>query len=535
LSHDLDILVVAPTGRDSPLICEMLGRRGFACRVYSNVNELCRGIAGGVGAVVLTEEALAGGAMKELNTVIEAQPPWSDIGFVVLTSNGERVQAAVQTMLTRRGARSTILMVRPVRIVSLASTVGSLLQSRRRQYEIRDYLEERTRSEERLRETQKLESLGVLAGGIAHDFNNLLTGVLGNASLALDEAAPGSALASRLEDVVKATERAAHLTKQLLAYAGKGRFLVQDIDLSHQVREITALVQASIPRTVQVRLELADGLPCIEADAAQIQQVIMNLVINGAEAIPENHTGTVLVATGVQDIDAAYIRTTLRDTEIAEGQYVTLEVHDTGVGISPNAVCRIFDPFFTTKFMGRGLGLSAVKGIVRGHKGAIKVYSAPGQGTTFKLLFPASRQQGAKTASRTVEQNLLAGSGTVLVIDDEEIVRRTAQATLERFGYKVLLADDGLQGVSRFRELAAEIDVVLLDMTMPVMSGEETFRELRLIRSDVRVILSSGYNEIEAIRRFTEKGLAGFLQKPYTSVRLAEVVKSALHRPPREG
>ncbi len=209
MSQDLDILVLAPTGRDGPLICEMLGRRGFACHPYSSVNELCRGIAGGVGAVILTEEALAGGGMEELNTVIEAQPPWSDIGLVLLTSNGNRVQAAVQARLRHRGARSTILMGRPVRLVTLASTIGSLLQSRRRQYEIRDYLEERLRSEERLRETQKLESLGVLAGGIAHDFNNLLTGVLGNASLALDDAAPGSHLASRLQDVVHATERSA--------------------------------------------------------------------------------------------------------------------------------------------------------------------------------------------------------------------------------------------------------------------------------------------------------------------------------------
>ena len=530
MSHDLEILVLAPTGRDGPLLCEMLGRRGFACQAYSGVNDLCRGIAAGVGAVVLTEEALASGGLEGLNTVIEAQPPWSDIGLVLLTSNGDRVQAAVQARLRHRGARSTILMERPVRLATLASIIGSLLQSRRRQYEIRDYLEERARSEERLRETQKLESLGILAGGIAHDFNNLLTGVLGNASLALDDATPGSHLASRLEDVVKATERAAHLTKQLLAYAGKGRFVVEDLDLSHQVREITALVQASIPRTVQLRLELAEHLPCIEADSAQIQQVIMNLVINGAEAIPENQAGSVLVATGVQDVDAAYIRTTLPDTEISDGQYVTLEVHDTGVGIRPDAVRQIFDPFFTTKFTGRGLGLAAVKGIVRGHKGAIKVYSTPGQGTTFKLLFPASRQEARHTASRTTEQHLLRGSGTVLVIDDEEIVRRTAQATLERFGYKVLLAEDGMQGVKRFREFAAEIQVVLLDMTMPVMSGEETFRELRLVRPEVRVILSSGFNEVEAIRRFTGKGLAGFVQKPYTSARLAEAVKSALAR-----
>jgi signal transduction histidine kinase len=510
----------------------MLGKRGFVCRPYSTLIELCRGIADGVGAVVLTEEALTGGGMAELNAVIEAQPPWSDIGFVLLTSNGDRVQAAVGSMLVHRGARSTILMERPVRLASLASTIASLLQSRRRQYEIRDYLEERARNEERLRETQKLESLGILAGGIAHDFNNLLTGILGNASLALDDAMPGSHLACRLQDVVQATERAAHLTKQLLAYAGKGRFVLQELDLSSQVREITALVHASIPRTVQLRLELAESLPCIEADGAQIQQVIMNLVINAAEAIPENHAGSVLVATGVQDVDAAYIRTALPGAEVAEGLYVTLEVQDTGVGICPDVVQQIFDPFFTTKFTGRGLGLAAVKGIVRGHKGAIQVHSTPGEGTTFKLLFPATRQEARNTTvSSASKKPLVTTGGTVLVIDDEEIVRRTAQAALERFGYNVILADDGMQGLERFRELAADIDVVLLDMTMPVMSGEDTLRELRSIRPDVRIILSSGYNEAEAIRRFTGKRLAGFVQKPYTSVRLVEAVKSALDHP----
>jgi signal transduction histidine kinase/CheY-like chemotaxis protein len=534
LSQDLDIFVLAPTGRDGPLICDMLARLGFACRAYAGLNELCRDMAGGVGALILAEEALAAGGMHELNTVIDAQPPWSDIGLVLLTSNGDRVQTAVQAMLQRGTARSTILMERPVRVVSLASTMRSLLQSRRRQYEIRDYLEERVRSEERLRETQKLESLGVLAGGIAHDFNNLLTGVLGNASLALEDVPPGSHLASRLQDVVKATERAAHLTKQLLAYAGKGRFVVQDLDLSRQVREITELLQASIPRTVQLRLNLEPHLPSIEADSTQMQQVIMNLVINAAEAIPEEHPGTVLVATGFQDVDAAYIRTTLPDTEIAFGPYVTLEVQDTGVGISPDLIRQIFDPFFTTKFTGRGLGLAAVKGIVRGHKGAIKVYSTPGQGTTFKLLFPASGHEARKVVPRVTDQHLLSGSGTVLVIDDEEIVRRTAQATLERFGYKVVVAGDGMQGLKRFRELAAEIAVVLLDMTMPVMSGEETFRELRLIQPDVRVILSSGFNEVEAIRRFTGKGLAGFVQKPYSAARLARAIKSVLDRPERE-
>ncbi len=528
MSKELRVLIAAPTGRDGPLLCRMLGAHGFSCHQCRDVHELCAEIAEGVGAIVLTEEALIPSAMEELDAVFPGQPPWSDIGVILLTSKPERAQGAVHARLQHAEKRSIIFVERPVRLPTLASTVRSVLQSRKRQYEIRDYLEERARNEARLRETQKLESVGLLAGGIAHDFNNILTGVLGNASLALEDVSPDSPLALRLAEVVNATERAAQLTKQLLAYAGKGRFVIQRLDLSQQVRETSGLVQGSIPHAVQVRLELADGLPRIEADAAQIQQVIMNLVLNGAEAIPEGKTGTVLITTNVQDVDDAYIQTTVPCSDIKQGRYVTLEVHDTGVGIAPDVISRIFDPFFTTKFAGRGLGLAAVQGIVQGHGGAMKVYSTPGQGTTFKLLFPASETEDQRSFEKVSEQVALKGTGTVLVIDDEEMVRSTAQATLERFGYEVVVAENGLRGLDTFLRLADRVDVVLLDMTMPVMSGEETFRELRSIRPDVKVILSSGYNEVEAIRHFAGKGLAGFVQKPYTAVRLAEAVRSVL-------
>lgn len=530
MSQDLQVLVVAPTGRDGQLICGMLAKGGIACRSYNGIRELCGQAADGIGAIILTEEALVPGAMEELDGLLNAQPAWSDIGLILLTSHGDRVQAAVRTKLQRRGARSVILIERPVRVLTLASSVDSLLQSRRRQYQIRDYLEERVRNESRLRETQKMESVGLLAGGIAHDFNNILTGVLGNASLALDDAPSGSRQAVWLTDVVNAAERAAQLTKQLLAYAGKGRFVIEPLDLSHEVREISGLIRTSIPRTVQLRLELMESLPCIEADTAQIQQVVMNLVINGAEAIPEGQTGTVLITTGVQEVDDAYIQTMVPLSEIERGRYVTLEVHDTGTGMDRDVISRIFDPFYTTKFLGRGLGLAAVRGIVKGHRGAIKVYSTPGRGTTFKLLFPASLKEGQKRRDKASEHASLEGTGTILVIDDEEIVRRTAKLTLEHYGYEVILAEDGRQGVEAFRQISDRVGVVLLDLTMPVMSGEEAFRELRMIRPDIKVILSSGYNKVEAIRHFTGKGLAGFIQKPYTSVRLAEAVRSVLNR-----
>jgi PAS domain S-box-containing protein len=386
---------------------------------------------------------------------------------------------------------------------------------------------ERKRLEEQLRHTQKLESLGILAGGVAHDFNNLLTGILGNASLALESLSSHHPMRSLLRDVVNASERASHLTRQLLAYAGKGRFIIEPIDLSALVREIAGLVQASIPKHVQLRLELRDDLPLIAADASQIQQIIMNLVINGAEAIGPANNGTVLVTTGEQNVDEQYLLSTFEGpAQLPQGMYVTLDVHDTGCGMDEATVKRIFDPFFTTKFTGRGLGLAAVQGIVRGHKGALKVYSTPGKGTTFKAFFPATEETVA--VKRPPVAPAAARDLLVLVIDDEEIIRKTAKAMLERYGYTVVLAENGKEGVELFQVLADKVSAVLLDMTMPVMNGEEAFSRMMAIRPDVKVVLSSGFNEVEAIRRFTGKNLAGFIQKPYSAAALGEKIRSVL-------
>ena len=270
------------------------------------------------------------------------------------------------------------------------------------------------------------------------------------------------------------------------------------------VREIANLVQISIPKNVQLRLELDDQLPPIEADPGQIQQIVMNLVINGAEAIPADLNGTVLVTTGGHQVDEEYLRTLSVD-EIPPGLYVALEVHDTGIGMDLATQAKIFDPFFSTKFAGRGLGLAATLGIVRGHKGAIKVYSTPARGTTFKVLFPATESKVRHTPEAAGQKNL-RGSGTVLVVDDEEVVRNTARAMLERYGYSVLLAHDGQEAVDLYRAAPDRIAVVLLDLTMPVMGGAEAFRQLRLIRPNVRVILSSGYNEVEAIAALPPRG-----------------------------
>jgi PAS domain S-box-containing protein len=392
--------------------------------------------------------------------------------------------------------------------------------------EINTDITEKRRIEEQLRHTQKLESLGVLAGGVAHDFNNLLTGILGNASLALDGLPSNHSNRVLLEEVMRASERAADLTRQLLAYAGKGRFVMRTLNLSDMVREISGLVQTSVPKQVQIRHQLSENLPGIDADPGQLQQIVMNLVINGAEAIgPEG--GSVLVRTGIQPVDDQYIDTMSSAGELlVRGDYVSLEVHDTGSGMNAETLAKIFDPFFTTKFAGRGLGLSAVLGIVRAHKGALKVYSQPGQGTTFKVLFPASTNRVINVAPSY--SGSLAGTGTVLVVDDEEIVRQTATHTLQRYGYRTVTAESGSTAVELYKRQANGIVLVLLDLTMPGVSGEEALRQLQMINSKVRVLLSSGYNEVEAVQRFSGKGLAGFIQKPYTAAALAEKVKEVL-------
>ncbi len=374
-------------------------------------------------------------------------------------------------------------------------------------------IEEQKRSSEDLREAQKLESIGLLAGGVAHDFNNLLTGILGNASLVLEELPRESRLRPMLESVMLASERAADLTRQLLAYAGKGRFFVQPTDVSELVRAIGSLIQSSIPKKVELRLNLDPNLPMVEADPAQIQQLVMNLVINGAEAIGEERTGVVTVSTA---LDRA------RDS-------VVIEVADDGCGMDESVRSRIFDPFFTTKFTGRGLGLAAALGIVRGHHGEIHIDSQPGHGTVFEILLPSS---GARPARAKVapQRSELYGAGEILVIDDEDLVRRTAQATLENYGYSVVLADDGREGVEIFRERSGDFALVLLDMMMPVMGGDEALEEIHAINPAIPVIGSSGYSESIAKERFGKRGLAAFLQKPYSAQALADCIKQVMER-----
>jgi PAS domain S-box-containing protein len=386
---------------------------------------------------------------------------------------------------------------------------------------------ESRRLETKLVESAKLESLGVLAGGIAHDFNNLLTGILGNASLARQELPPSSLGQPMLDQIEMAARRAADLCKQMLAYSGKGRFVVHRLDVNKLIEDTTHLLQISIAKNCLLRFNLAANLPSIKADATQMRQVIMNLVINGSEAIG-NRSGVLALTTGVARVDEQYLKGFRPDASPAPGDYVFIEVSDNGCGMDSATLPRIFDPFFTTKFTGRGLGLAAVLGIVRGHKGGLKVYSEPGKGTTFKLFFPVASGQPQDSVVPFPDNAAFKGSGTVLVVDDEETVRTVASRMLERLGFSVVAASDGREGMEKFRVQPTRFTLVLLDLTMPHLDGEETFRQMRMLNPSVRVILTSGFNQQEAVNRFTGKGLAGFIQKPFELGSLIQVIRSVL-------
>ncbi len=390
---------------------------------------------------------------------------------------------------------------------------------------MRDVTEEKE-MQEKMEHVQRLESLGVLAGGIAHDFNNILTAIMGNAALGkmkLEDTSPALAHLARIE---KSSQRAAELCKQMLAYSGKGRFVVKAINLSDMVEDITKLLDVSIAKNVVLKFHLAENLPPVEADGAQLQQVIMNLVINASDAIGRK-SGVISLSTGMMQADADYLGGAYAADGIEPGRFVFLEVADTGCGMDERTQKKLFDPFFTTKFTGRGLGMSAVLGIVRGHHGAIKVYSEEGQGTTFKVLLPASKE-AVSDHTRQTARGEWCGAGTVLIVDDEETIRETAAMMLRDMGFDTISAEDGEQGVDIYRKCQNEIVAVLLDMTMPKLDGKGCFREIRRINKDVRVVLSSGYNEQDATNRFAGQGLAGFIQKPYTPGDLRAKMKEAL-------
>ncbi len=364
---------------------------------------------------------------------------------------------------------------------------------------------------------QKFESLGILAGGIAHDFNNFLVGIMGNVDLALSKSPPDSAVHSYLRRIELAAQRAADLTNQMLAYSGKGRFVVEAVDVSHLVGEMEHLLATVVSKSAVLSFDLAPGLPPIEADASQLRQVVMNLITNASDSLGDRE-GSIRVTTGFSAGNA--------------GAHVYVDVADTGCGMDPDTCDRIFDPFYTTKEKGRGLGLAAVQGIVRGHRGTLSVRSAPGKGTTFRIAFPAAAGAAVphgRPIPGTDGRSRPPGCGTILVVDDEEIVRNLASDVLRQQGFVVLTASDGLEGVETLRK-HPEVAAVVLDMTMPRMGGVEASHEMRRIAPNVPVILCSGYTEQDTAKQLDSRTPVDFVQKPYKVQTLLDKVFEVIGR-----
>lgn len=456
-------------------------------------------------------------------TIEQAFPPLAETEIPAMYRRAARegISWSTEHMTYDDGVIHGVYEVHAFQTAPLHMAVVFLDVTERKQAE-----EEREQLNSQIQHMQKLESLGVLAGGIAHDFNNLLCGILGSAELILMDIEESHPAREDLDTIRSTARRASELCKQLLAYSGKGRFVVEAVNLTDMVSGMSNLLRLSMAKTVVFRCDLADDLLPIDADPGQIQQIILNLAINASEAI-ENKSGAVGITTGMRDYDRKALNTMLLGDAVEPGTYVYLEVNDTGCGMDKDTVKRMFDPFFSTKFTGRGLGLAATLGILRSHGSAIRVDSTPGRGSTITVCFPT----GTKPAPITCplpSAGSWKGSGTVLLVDDEDTVRVVGKRVLETLGFEVLTAEDGRVGVDTFKANAGEVRLVLLDMTMPHMDGAEAFRQIRDLDPDLPVLLISGYDEDEAIAHFTEKGLAGFIHKPFTIASMRDSIRKAL-------
>ena len=389
--------------------------------------------------------------------------------------------------------------------------------------------EDRLNFERQLLDSQKVESLGVLAGGIAHDFNNLLMGIIGNINMAQMDLPPGSPVGKYLKRAEMAAQKSADLTNQMLAYSGKGKFLIKPLDMSEVVSEMAHLLETTIASDASLKLHLAKDLPAVEADPGQVSQIVMNLITNASDAL-SGKLGIITLVTELVTCDAQYLSRYPLSDNLKPGSYVSLKVSDTGGGMRHEVMGRIFDPFFSTKERGRGLGLSAVIGIVRGHRGAIRVQSQVGEGTTFTVLFPVSGKPLEKKIEKSSSTDGFSGEGTVLVVDDETAVREIAAAILKNFGFRVLHASNGSEALDLYQEHITDISLVLMDITMPVMGGLEALRNLRQIAPDIKVILSSGYSEKESLKTLSEEKLADFIQKPYLASDLIAKIREVMEK-----
>ena len=463
--------------------------------------------SGGWASIVHPEDRAS--VMEAIDRILLGEP--SSLEFRILTKTGE-----LRWMFLVAGARRR----EPDGSVLVVGSARNITESKKTE-------QDRRQLDQHLQEVQRLESLGVLAGGIAHDFNNILTVIRGNSRLAMDDLGNDSPQHERLSRIQAAAEYAQGLTRQMLTYSGDASLSLHPMDLSQLVLEMLDLLRASVAKKGQLDVDLAEALPAIEADETQIRQVLLNLVTNAAEALADTG-GCITVRTRVCHVGREELAGAFGTPDPEPGEYVALEVSDTGQGIEESRIARVFEPFFTSRTSGRGLGLAVVLGIARAHRGVIQLESKLGEGTTFRVLVPSSQRAISEPRLAPVPDEPSRGSGTVLVVDDQEAVIEVAEEFLQRAGFEVLTASGGRAAVEALRMHGDEIDVVVLDLVMPEMGGEETFDALRRLRPELPILVVSGYDKEMARERFFGRGIAGFLYKPYEPEELIERVRSAI-------
>jgi two-component system cell cycle sensor histidine kinase/response regulator CckA len=465
---------------------------------------------------------------------------WLFAAFILFCGIGHAVEAsifwhpwyrlsALVKVLTAIVSWATVVALVPLVPRALSLPRLALVNARLNREIHRRQRSERYRIEldRKMQQAQKMESLGVLAGGIAHDFNNLLTSIMGFAELAQAESDAHSPAREYLSQVMVGAKRAAQLTQQMLDYSGKGRFVVEPVDCAALVASIRDLLQVSISKNCAIRFDAPPNIPLIEGDASQLQQVVMNLIINASEAIGET-PGVIDVSVGRMTCDRGYLGQLHFGDQLPAGEYLFLNVSDNGCGMSDDTKGKIFDPFFSTKFAGRGLGLAATLGIVRAHRGGIRVESQVGQGTTIQVLFPIPGHPVEGSTRTDALQHLPQGTGKILIVDDEKPLRNLAAQMLQTLGFTVQTASSGPEAIELFRQDSSRYRLILLDMTMPEMGGIAVIRELRNFKQDVKVILMSGYSEQDVREQLGDERPAGFLQKPFQRTQLWEAVDRTL-------
>jgi signal transduction histidine kinase/CheY-like chemotaxis protein len=553
-THNERILVLAPLGRDGSAAAQQFAEAGLTCEICSTLEDLSERLDHGAGVALIAEEAFHRVSNESINTWVAHQPPWSDFPFIVLTTRHSSVHAHAYRLRLLESLGNVSLLERPIEPVTLVSAVRAALRARRRQYEVRDYLLERTQSAARLEQlvqhrtqqlmdsnrllrseiaerrsaqtallhAQKVELMGQMTGGIAHDFNNLLTAVLGNLELATHRIGDEK-IRRFLNSATQAAQRGAKLTAQLLAFARKQRLQSEPTDVNALVSGLGDLLFRTIGATIRIETVLEKDLWPAMIDAGQVESIIVNLAINARDAMPEGGRLTISTANAGKDDQR-------RPHDLAAGEYVVVSVRDTGIGMTDEVLSRVFEPFFTTKPVGKGtgLGLSQVHGITTQLRGGVRIDTQVGKGTTIAVYLPRAERgavQQHSHASATIAQSQEAGCATILVVDDDRDVRDLAVACLEGNGYRVIAAD-GLDTAMEIVGKPWSIDLLLIDSAMPEVKGIDVARAILAERPKLPVLFMTGYAGVAAAEHTPQKNI---LAKPFTVTEMAAKVEDALH------